>query len=140
MALLDRVLPPLAAVEASLRDLPEMAPTPTGTLRIAASVDLGSVLLSEAISRFLVRYPDVKVEVQLGAALVDLARGGFDLGLRFAPGALRGTSMLHASSAQSPLVCTPPRRTSAAAARPVRWRTCADTTECCCPEARASCR
>jgi DNA-binding transcriptional LysR family regulator len=32
--------------------------------------------------------------VQLGAALVDLARGGFDLGLRFAPGPLRGTAMV----------------------------------------------
>jgi DNA-binding transcriptional LysR family regulator len=93
-ALFERVSPALLAVEASLLDLPEVAPVPTGTLRVATSVDLGAALLSEAVARFLLRYPEVKVEVKLGAALVDLARGGFDLGLRFAPGALRGGSMV----------------------------------------------
>lgn len=93
-ALFERVAPSLSAVEASLLDLPEATPSPAGTLRLASSVDLGCALLAEAVARFLLRYPDVKVEVELGAALVDIARGGFDLAVRYAPGALRGSSLV----------------------------------------------
>lgn len=94
LALFDRVAPSLATLEASLADLPETAPAPSGTLRLTTSVDLGATVVAEAVARFTARYPDTRVEVQLGAAVVDLVRDGFDLALRHAAGPLRDSSLV----------------------------------------------
>lgn len=94
VALFDRVAPSLANLEASLSDLPDAAPAPTGTLRLTTSVDLGTTVVAEAVARFAARYPETRVEVHLGRAVVDLVREGFDLALRFAPGPLRDSSMV----------------------------------------------
>lgn len=93
-ALFERVAPSLATLEHSLSDLPEAAEAPSGTLKLTTSVDLGTTVLAEAVARFTARHPEVRVQVHLGAAVVDLARGGFDLALRFAAGPLRGASLV----------------------------------------------
>ncbi len=93
-ALHERVAPSLAVLDASVADLPEAVEVPSGTLRLTTSVDLGATLLAEAVARFVARYPHTRVEVHLGRAVVDLARDGFDLALRFAPGPLRDSSMV----------------------------------------------
>ncbi len=94
VALFDRVAPSLSTLERSLSDLPDAVEAPTGTLRLTTSVDLGTTVLAEAVARFTARYPEARVEVHLGRAVVDLVREGFDLALRFAPGPLRDSSMV----------------------------------------------
>ncbi len=94
VALFDRVAPSLATLEVSLSDLPDAVEAPTGTLRLTTSVDLGTAVLAEAVARFTARYPEARVEVHLGRAVVDLVREGFDLALRSAPGPLRDSSMV----------------------------------------------
>lgn len=94
LALFERVAPSLAALEGSLADLPEQVAAPTGTLRITTSVDLGATVLAEALTRFTARYPEVRVEVHLSPAVVDLAREGFDMALRFAARPLTGNSLV----------------------------------------------
>ncbi|PTL81882.1 LysR family transcriptional regulator [Vitiosangium sp. GDMCC 1.1324] len=81
-ALYARMAPSLAALEASLEELPEREEEPSGTLRVTTTVDLGAMVLSEAVTRFTTRYPDTQVEVNLTNAVVDLVRDGFDLALR----------------------------------------------------------
>lgn len=95
--LYDRVKPSLGALLASLAELPERADAssaPTGLLRVTSTADIGALVLSEVTSRFVGRYPDVRVEARFSNQLVDLARDGFDLALRVSPGRLKGPSLV----------------------------------------------
>ncbi len=82
VALVDRVRPSLSNLEHALAEVPEAQESPTGTLRITTTTDLASVFLSEVVTRFVARYPQVSVDVHISSALVDLVGGGFDLALR----------------------------------------------------------
>jgi DNA-binding transcriptional LysR family regulator len=86
IALFDRVQPWLSRLEQSLRDLPDTAPTPAGTLRVTVSADLGTAVLAEPVARYATRYPDTRVKVQLSPRTVDLAKEGFDLAIRYTRG------------------------------------------------------
>jgi DNA-binding transcriptional LysR family regulator len=95
--LYDRVRPSLGALLASLAELPERVDAnavPSGLLRITSTADVGALVLPEVTSRFVLRYPDVRVEARFSNQLVDLARDGFDLALRVSPGRLKGTSLV----------------------------------------------
>jgi DNA-binding transcriptional LysR family regulator len=95
--LYDRVKPTFGALLASLAELPERSDAnsmPTGLLRITSTADIGALVLSEVTSRFVIRYPDVRVEARLSNQLVDLARDGFDLALRVSPGRLKATALI----------------------------------------------
>jgi len=93
-ALFERVEPWIVRLEAAARDIPEASATPSGTLRITAPTDLGEVLVAEAVARFGVRYPETRVEVVLGPRVVDLAKEGFDLALRFGRGPVPGAGFV----------------------------------------------
>jgi DNA-binding transcriptional LysR family regulator len=80
--LYERVAPQLQSLSGALVNLPEQSQQVTGTLRVTATVDLGTMVLAEACARFVRRHPDVNVEVELGDRVVDLAREHFDLALR----------------------------------------------------------
>jgi DNA-binding transcriptional LysR family regulator len=84
LSLFERVAPQLESLDGALVDLPEQADAPSGTLRITTTPDLGSIVLTEAIARYLRRYPAVQVELELSARVVDLVSEGFDLALRVA--------------------------------------------------------
>jgi DNA-binding transcriptional LysR family regulator len=55
---------------------------PRGTLRISSSVAFGGSLLGRAISTYLQRYPQVKVNTHLCERVVDLIDEGYDLAIR----------------------------------------------------------
>jgi DNA-binding transcriptional LysR family regulator len=55
---------------------------PKGTLRVGAPIGLGVVHLSEAIVRFLRKYPEMKVDLQLSDLLLDADSEGYDLTVR----------------------------------------------------------
>jgi DNA-binding transcriptional LysR family regulator len=93
-ALVERVRTHLTGLEGALRDLPEQQPAPSGTLRITTTPDLGAALLSEIVARFLARYPQVNVDVQLAGELVNLVEGGFDLALRVSRRRLRDSTQV----------------------------------------------
>jgi DNA-binding transcriptional LysR family regulator len=80
--LFERVAPQLASLSGALASLPDQAQSVSGTLRLTATHDLGTMVLAEAIARFVRRYPDARVEVELTDRLVDFARDNFDLALR----------------------------------------------------------
>jgi len=84
-ALYDRVAPLLGSIRASLGELPEREEQPAGELRVTAPVDLGELLLAEAVTRYTARYPAVSVELHLTGRVVDLVAEGFDVALRAAP-------------------------------------------------------
>jgi DNA-binding transcriptional LysR family regulator len=93
-ALYARVAPSLEALERSLREVPAADESPSGTLRVTTTVDIGSVILAEAVARYIARYSAVSVEVRLTTALIDLEKEGFDLALRVAPRKRRDSALV----------------------------------------------
>ncbi|MBV1861442.1 MAG: LysR family transcriptional regulator [Nannocystaceae bacterium] len=59
-----------------------MRQAPRGPLRVSAPMTLTLVCLSSAIPRFLERYPDVSLDLQLDDRRVDIIKEGFDVAIR----------------------------------------------------------
>ena len=93
-ALFERVAPLVTSLRQAVESLPEQAESPSGTLRITAANDLGIGWLSDVIPRFMARHPDVKVDVWLTNAFVDLVAEGVDVALRISRGPLRDSSLV----------------------------------------------
>ncbi len=56
--------------------------TPRGPVRMTAPGAYGRIVLSAALGRFMLRYPQIELEMQLGDRPVDLVEEGFDLAVR----------------------------------------------------------
>lgn len=74
-----RLVGEIAEAESSLR-LGEQ--NLTGWLRIAASVGFGRLKLLPHVKTFLAAYPDVKIDLRLNDAFVDLVEQGIDVAVR----------------------------------------------------------
>ncbi|MDH4582055.1 LysR family transcriptional regulator [Pseudomonas sp. BN415] len=61
-----------------------------GSLRLTAPPSFGPAFLNEVCCRFMVEHPQVRLEVDLNDAFVDLIDGGYDLALRDGPTDLPG--------------------------------------------------
>ena len=62
----------------------DLTGTPRGTLRVTAPVALGRQHISPSLGGFLLRYPDIRLELELTDRLVNLSHEGFDLAIRHA--------------------------------------------------------
>jgi DNA-binding transcriptional LysR family regulator len=58
--------------------------TPRGTLRVHTATHMVS-LIAPVVAEFLAAYPEVKVDLRMGEANVDLIEEGFDVALRMTP-------------------------------------------------------
>ena len=83
-----RILDDLSEAEQSLGPLQQ---APSGTLRVSAPMSLSLVRLSAAMPRFLQRYPQVSLDLNLEDRRIDIVKEGYDL-------AIRGTDRLEDSS------------------------------------------
>ncbi len=82
-----------------VRDIMEAADTAAtrnsairGTLRIAAPMTFGTMYLGRMIADFARQYPDLEIALELDDRMIDLARGGYDVGIRI--GILRDSSLI----------------------------------------------
>jgi len=66
---------------AGVRDL---AGHPRGRLRVTAPVALGRQYVAPSLAPFLQKYPEIRLELDLGDRLVNLPQEGFDLAIRHA--------------------------------------------------------
>ncbi|NYT22262.1 LysR family transcriptional regulator [Alcaligenaceae bacterium] len=82
--LVDDVAPAFARITSSFRAASDLTGAPRGSLRITAPVALGRQHLSPSLGAFLLRYPEVRIELELTDRLVNLAHEGFDLAIRHA--------------------------------------------------------
>ena len=80
--LLRIVGPRFEEVEAELAALNELRQKPAGTIRFTAGDHPAITLLWPKISKVLLKYPDVKVEINLEGGLIDIAAQRFDGGVR----------------------------------------------------------
>jgi len=76
----------LALVEEAEHAASREAAEPRGTLRVNASVAFGARHMGGAISAYVQRYPQVRVDLTLNDRVVDLVEEGFDVAVRIARG------------------------------------------------------
>lgn len=76
---------------------------PHGKLMITAPVTFGQMYLSEIVSKFLQRYPDISLRLSLSDTQADLVGGGFDLAVRI--GSLPDSSLRARKIGQTKVIC-----------------------------------
>lgn len=80
----QRAVQVLALAEEAERAVTQEAAVARGTLRINTSVSFGVRHVGGAISAYLQRHPQVKVDLTLNDRIVDLVEEGFDVAVRIA--------------------------------------------------------
>jgi DNA-binding transcriptional LysR family regulator len=81
--LLRSLGPRFDEIEAELAALSELREKPAGTIRITATDYAAEMILWPKLTKLLRNYPDIKVEIFIDNALVDIVAGRFDAGVRF---------------------------------------------------------
>lgn len=81
----ERALAILAAVDDARQAVALAQAEPRGTLRLTCGVEFGMLMASAWIQRYMARHPQVKVEAEYTARIVDLVHEGFDLAIRVGP-------------------------------------------------------
>ncbi|WP_394850815.1 LysR substrate-binding domain-containing protein [Pendulispora brunnea] len=92
-ALLERASAPLASLQRSVLDLPEVQESVSGQLRITAPIDLGSTVLAPIVARFSSLHPGLEIDLRLTNAFVDLVAEGIDIAFRIASRPLKDSSL-----------------------------------------------
>jgi DNA-binding transcriptional LysR family regulator len=80
--LLKTLGPALNDIAAELSSVREMRDQPGGMIRITASEHAATTVLWPALERFLPRYPDINIELELNSGLSDIVSERFDAGVR----------------------------------------------------------
>jgi DNA-binding transcriptional LysR family regulator len=76
---------------------------PRGTLRLTSGTTFGERHLARAIAEFLVRYPEMRLDVELSDRTTDLVDEGFDAAVRI--GAIGSQNLVGRKIGQTRLVC-----------------------------------
>lgn len=92
-----RILNDLGEAE---NEIASLGGLPRGTLRVSAPLLLGERILVPLLAEFLAKYPDVRVELVLGDAFVNLLADRFDVALRV--GALADSSLVRVKVGVTP--------------------------------------
>jgi DNA-binding transcriptional LysR family regulator len=79
---LERVRPAFNEIIAAGAAASDLAAKPSGLLRLAVPRAVVPLVLQPLLASFCAAYPDVSIEIAASAELVDLAREGFDAGIR----------------------------------------------------------
>lgn len=80
-AFVDRIAPAVAEIRGAMETVRSQRRTPSGLLRINASVQAGREI-APLVLTFLRRYPDMQVDLVTEGRLIDIVAEGFDLGIR----------------------------------------------------------
>ncbi|WP_158817096.1 LysR family transcriptional regulator [Methylocapsa sp. S129] len=81
LRLLERLRPAIDQVVGALEDLNQERGRPFGNLRIYASHMAAAAVVTPVWRRFLSTYPEVRLELQLGEAPLDIVAMAFDAGI-----------------------------------------------------------
>lgn len=81
--LLDRLAPALGEVEAAMDVLNTFRDRPAGTLKLNVPANVARLVLPPIVTPFLKAYPDIRLEVIVEDAYVDVLAAGCDAGIRY---------------------------------------------------------
>ncbi|KDE38509.1 Transcriptional regulator, LysR family [Nitrincola lacisaponensis] len=76
------VAPSMRQIESGLEEITALRDKPAGTVRLTADEYAVHRVLLPAIERFLLEYPDIRVELAVDYGLTDIVSGRFDAGVR----------------------------------------------------------
>lgn len=108
----DRCKFVLAEVEVAESLAQEMHTQPKGILRVSAPATFGSFCLAPFVTRFLVKYPELRIDLSLNDRFVDPLEEGFEVMIRI--GDLEDSSMIARSLAPYRMIaCASPAYLSA---------------------------
>ncbi len=79
---LEQARPAVHAIAAAVNAARDLAGKPSGLLRLAVPRAVVPLVLQPVLASFHAAYPDVVVEIAASEEMVDLAKGGFDAGIR----------------------------------------------------------
>lgn len=79
------VAPAVAALRHAEDVLRDLQASPSGRLRMTAPLELGNLILVDALPIFTTRHPEVKLEVELTDRRVSVVEEGFDVAIRVGP-------------------------------------------------------
>lgn len=72
----------LAQVESARASVGAGSRSPSGTIRIAAPASFGRMHIVPLINEFMVRHPQLILDLRLSDTMIDLVEGGFDVAIR----------------------------------------------------------
>ncbi len=81
--LIERLVPALGEVEAALDVVNAFRDRPAGTLRLNVPANVARTVLPAIVAPFLEAYPEIRLEVAVEDAFVDLLAAGADAGIRY---------------------------------------------------------
>ena len=81
--LLERLRPALGEVEAAIDVVNAFRDRPAGTLRLNVPAAVARLVLPSIVASFLKAYPDIRLEVIVEDAFVDVLAAGCDAGIRY---------------------------------------------------------
>lgn len=81
-ALFGRCAPALVSIDEAGRSVAELREVPRGLLRVSMPTTFGQLFIVELASEFLVRYPEVRLAIELSDRHVDLVSEGYDVAIR----------------------------------------------------------
>jgi len=85
MRFFESVVDAVDALDAAVATMEQSTTEPRGTIRVTTPSDLGRMVLSGPLSRFLDRYPEISLDLVLTNRLVDLVQERVDLAVRAGP-------------------------------------------------------
>lgn len=80
--LVDALRPAFDGIEAELAALDDIRARPQGMIRLTASRHAAERIVMPVANRLMADYPEVRVEILLDQRFVDIAKEGFDAGIR----------------------------------------------------------
>lgn len=80
--LLKTLRPAFEQIDAELDSLTELSEKPAGSIRITTAEHSAKSVLMPGLERFMLRYPDIRVELTLDYGLTDVVAEHFDAGIR----------------------------------------------------------
>ncbi len=81
MRLLEQLRPSIDQIAGALENLNQERKRPFGRLRIYASHFAAATVVAPVWGRFLSKYPEIHLELQVGEAPIDIVAKGFDAGI-----------------------------------------------------------
>lgn len=80
--LVEQVEPAFARIAEGFAGVRDLVGAPRGLVRVTAPVAVGRQLVAPLLPAFLQAYPEIRLELELGDRLSNLAQEGFDLAIR----------------------------------------------------------
>lgn len=108
LAFYDRCIAILADLSEAELAVSQLQEEPKGTLRINAPMSFGTLHLAAAVTDFMVKYPDLQVQLTLEDRFIDPIQEGFDITVRIASPSDSAALIVHPLVLARRVLCAAP--------------------------------